>query len=400
MYLTLLGAAAGVTTIPAFSPGVVDWKGRVRPTATNSVVFDWVGSAFAFTVTGGSYVVATVNQSRLHGITKFRVFDTTAYAAGQPIAELCLHPIHADYILAGSLPTSINTTVTVVNNQDWPSSYEVELLSLTTDGIFLPLSSGSVVPQMRRMEFIGDSITAATNLRRPSGDPAYGIPQAPDFGGGHVGASTDNNDYPLSYMSQLCTALDANCSTIATGGKGLVSNCCGNSTSSGAAFWGTTMPDTYRSLLGTDSQYPMTPSMDFEAHGAPDAVVINLGTNDYYGCAHWSPTDDACGPHFWALFATTYVELMENITTYWKKPNIHFFAAAGPMLGPNTTMFEAIESAQAMGAAQGLNVTFLNIEGCSPAGGRCDGTAHHPGPLGHKRMYELAYNPIKRAMGW
>ena len=133
-------------------------------------------------------------------------------------------------------------TVTIMNDQEWATGGVVTLLSLTSDGVFVP----PVLPKTmsaRRMVFIGDSITAGTNLRRPIGDPAYGIPIAPS-----TPISGIMDDYPLTYQAQLCQVLTyslrshisiqadsvrwqafgANCSTIAYGGKGMYKNCCDN----------------------------------------------------------------------------------------------------------------------------------------------------------------------------
>lgn len=118
------------------------------------------------------------------------------------------------------------------------------LISLSTDGTFVTPQIQPTVAT-RRIEFVGDSITAATNLRRPAGDPAFGIPQAPTCGDSGL-----YSDYPLSYMAQLCQAFGANCSTIAWGGKGMFKNCCDQST---------TMPEYFQQRLAFENGHSFEP---------------------------------------------------------------------------------------------------------------------------------------------
>ena len=73
----------------------------------------------------------------------------------------------------------------------------IRLVSLETDGIF---QKSHLAPTMktRHIEFVGDSITAATNLRRPHGDPAFGIPAKGSCADGGL-----YSDYTLSYEAQV-----------------------------------------------------------------------------------------------------------------------------------------------------------------------------------------------------
>jgi hypothetical protein len=95
------------------------------------------------------------------------------------------------------------------------------LLSLTTDVAFVPAGPAP----SRVLHFLGDSITAATNVR---GGFAGCADYAPGF----------ESDYSSSWAGILCGFFGASCSTIAIGGKGLVKNCCGDT--------GQTVPDYYQ----------------------------------------------------------------------------------------------------------------------------------------------------------
>ena len=114
-----------------------------------------------------------------------------------PANEVSLDPSMTTYLLAAGLGGSTRT-LTVYNNQS-PSYMKsaIRLVSLETDGMF-QMSQLAPTMKTRHIEFVGDSITAATNLRRPHGDPAFGIPAKGPCGDGGL-----YSDYPLSYEAQV-----------------------------------------------------------------------------------------------------------------------------------------------------------------------------------------------------
>ena len=213
----------------AFSPGKVEWQGRVAVRDSDgAVTFDWLGSQFAVTLNGSSLLAKFDTATLKKGAhVKLRTFVTKPeHKPGHapPVPRLDLYPLpHSEVVLNPEVGTYVlasglnnGATVWVYNNQS-PSYMQqsLTLLSLSTDGVF---AAPQIAPTTatRRIEFVGDSITAATNLRRPRGDPEYGIPEAPTCGDYGL-----FSDYPLSYMALLCQAFGANCSTIAWGGKGM-----------------------------------------------------------------------------------------------------------------------------------------------------------------------------------
>jgi len=131
---------------------------------------------------------------------------------------------------------------------------DIGYVSFRTDGDFINITSYN--RNTRRLVIIGDSITAACAL--------VAFPPAPcsDTTGWQ-------SDYTLSYGHLLCNNFSANCTSIAVSGKGLIANCCDQ---------GPTMPDYF---LQTEYGNPQN-GWNFLAEGAPQGVVINLGTNDFY----------------------------------------------------------------------------------------------------------------------
>jgi hypothetical protein len=121
--------------------------------------YDWPGVSFNIGVTG-TYLKATFDTSKTDASThtKLRVFLTDG---GYPLPanEISLHPLMKDYLLAAGLSGGTRT-LSVYNNQS-PSYMKgsIKLVSLSTDGKF---TEPQLAPTMksRRLEFIGDSITA------------------------------------------------------------------------------------------------------------------------------------------------------------------------------------------------------------------------------------------------
>jgi len=238
------GPPLAPTTIPAFSPGLTEYQGRVavgKPgLPADSVSWDWLGSQVSVTLNGSSHLTATfapvTRMVRLRSFASFGAAPPNGTDAAScanwsyvmahrsscgtmgtptlyPLSEIVLLPSIATYAI-GVWPRQA-VTVTIMNDQEWATGGVVTLLSLASDGAFVqPVLPPTMAT--RRMVFVGDSITAGTNLRRPVGDAAFGIPMAPA-----TPISSIMNDYPLTYQAQLCQAFGANCSTIAYGGKGM-----------------------------------------------------------------------------------------------------------------------------------------------------------------------------------
>ena len=88
---------------------------------------------------------------------------------------------------------------------------------------------------------------------------------------------------------------------------------------------------------------------------------------------------------------------MVNVTKWYQKPDIKFFAGVGPItLDYLNATTAAVSSAQKLG----LNVTLVDMQACQKGGGGCQGCASHPGISGHKKMYEMTYDAMKSVMGW
>jgi hypothetical protein len=171
----------------------------------------------------------------------------------------------------------------------------------------------------------------------------------------------------------------------------------------------------------------------------PDALVINLGTNDF---------DHDSGPAWEANFTSTFIDFVVcplpscllvqegggrspvvlplhtapshirthmrgpaalvmppspprvrafsqvNATRYYDTTDIHFFIGQGPM-NDGAPLYNCLQNVIANVTAQGLHASFLDMRG--PATDGCNG---HPGRRGHYEMFEMAQPQIATAMGW
>ena len=159
----------------------------------------------------------------------------------------------------------------------------------------------------RRVEFLGDSITCGfCNLCR---NPPF--PNATGYA---------LESYYDSWAHLTCARLGADCHTVAWSGYGMVENCCGGNT---------TLPMVYNRTLGSDSgsvwnfaaQTEPTPAGQ-SAWAAPQAVVVNLGTNDFF--------DRHKMPHLAEAYKREYLALLNFIdSNYGQRP--YYFLACGPM---------------------------------------------------------------------
>lgn len=341
--------------------------------------FDWPNTMI-LSVTDAATVSATLTATKW---CRFRAWFYSAAggvsdARWAPMSWFWVSPGTNTYVLASGLfQANIDDSgeaITIVlaksseadynggNETDWRVT--VESFALPEGGAFVanadpPLRGLPLVD--RRLEFIGDSITAS-----------YGI-------GGFAPCTARpwNQEAARSYPQLICSALEAECHVQSWSGRGLVKNY-------DLEEPGTHMPEierrTWASVVGS-------PEWDF-AKWVPQAVWINLGTND------------ACCNRVWPVpgYQEAYVELIMNITKrYASAPGgVEIFAAFGPM----TSKFEPqLRAAAALATSQGAKVTVVDQSTVfsQPETIGCSG---HPSSIGHQLMAESGVAAIANALGW
>jgi lysophospholipase L1-like esterase len=223
----------------------------------------------------------------------------------------------------------------------------------------------------RKLEFIGDSITAG-----------YGV-----LGTNPCNDDGDVNDAYESYAGQTARALGASFVGIAFSGKGAYQDANGNTTTTGNP------PDPELPAL-----YPRTwennSGSTYNFATPVDAVVINLGTNDYN--QGYDPTN----------FVSAYEGLVATVRSHY--PNAYILLIDGPLLSNNypfTNAYDQLDTdlGKILTHFKNLNDTNMDvlevpIQGdCSEITCGCD---EHPTVSEDQSISVLIANKIKAAKGW
>jgi hypothetical protein len=223
--------------------------------------------------------------------------------------------------------------------------------------------TGKIAPpskprRQHRIEFIGDSITAGMCNLCTSGNPA----------------NYTMESFALSWPTVMCETIGAECSTVAISGYGLVSNCCDKT---GPVH----MPEVWKRTVATRPTGGSN-AWDF-SNWVPDALVVNLGTNDFME------------PRHHGNYVPAYIELIKAAHGYYGD-GLNAFLACGPMSSSYCPEVHAvIGNLTAMGIkAHFLDQTpFLN----GTFGHRC---CKHPSAGVDAAMGKYGAEFIAKTLGW
>jgi len=326
----------------------VRWLGRVDTTSEPTHPrFAWSGSGFVarFSGTSLSAALAITGPATL--------FKAVVDGTPQP-AFTATGGGTTSNVLASGLAAGVHT-VELYRQTEGPQG-EARLVSLTVgDGDLMDPPAGA----SRLLEFIGDSITCG-----------YGV----------LGALGDMDCFPTeshwdTYAAIAGRALGAEVSTIAASGIGIVRNYGGEMTS--------TMPMLYKRAVTNAA----APEWDF--HVEPQAVVINLGTNDISN-GKGDPGD---------AFRDTYRTLLETIRAEY--PHTVIVCIIAPLLngGDLTTIGRHIQDAvDARRAAGDTKVEFFNQIPAQTANKYA--CQYHPNVAENMTMADLLVGELKAKLGW
>lgn len=217
---------------------------------------------------------------------------------------------------------------------------------------------GDSVPT-RRVEVIGDSISAG-----------YGNEGTLPC---QFSAATEN--HYLSYGAISARRLQAELYTEAWSGIGMLRN--NDGTTAG------TMPQLYPRTLPERA----TSRWDFSKF-APDAVVINLGTNDF---GMGDPS---------VAFQNTYTEFVRDLRGHY--PAARFFLAVGPMLGGAqytlaSGYLRGVIAARADAGDKNLTLLELGTQDMAADGVGCD---YHPSLKTHQKMADKMTAALRADLAW
>lgn len=244
---------------------------------------------------------------------------------------------------------------------------EASLGTITISGITTNGSFRTYVAPTRKIEIIGDSITVG-----------YGLD-------GNTSTCTNTaaiEDNPKTYGALAAKSLNASYSMIAYSGIGLTRNY----QTDGSPL----IPELWTRYGETDADNSYT----FPANATPDAVVINIGTNDF----NYLGQRDPINPD---TFEAAYTKFILTIQTHY--PNAHFFLMTSPLLSDtyptaadaqHTTQSNALKSViSQLGSAKVHLVDW-------PTQGADVGCDYHPNAATHAAEAPVLAAAIRSALGW
>ena len=239
----------------------------------------------------------------------------------------------------------------------------ITINDVTTDGML----SKSVAPK-RQIEIIGDSISVG-----------YGLD-------GVLGCSNTAalQDAPLTYGALAAESLAADYSIIAWSGKGITRNY-----PTGGVDTSPLMPELYTRYGANDADNTYT----YPSSWNPQAIVINLGTNDF---AYQGQRDP--------LNATTYTNAMvafvKTLRTHY--PNAYYFLMNSPLLSDTyPTAQDAQKTTQTNALKAAISQLGSKIQLVDwPTQGSDVGCDYHPNAATHAKEAPILASAIKSALGW
>jgi len=338
------------------SSGIIDaddpalqYIGRFSFADPKRVLFDWPGVCIRARFEGTRCAL----RLRDHG-------NEYALVVDQRAPTVLVTDTSEVYTVASGLSDSMPHTITIQKRTE-PLVGRGEFMGLILDRGKHLLPPGPRPD--RRIEFIGNSITCG-----------YGD-EGPDTNC-HFSPETENAG--MSYAAMSSRALNAECFLISYSGRGVVRN------------YGdphTTSQDPMPALYGRTCFFDSTTKWDFSAW-IPQAVVINLGTNDF----STEPYPDSL------VFQNAYGELIHRVRAQY--PGVTMFCVCGPMIGePCARYIERVVRREQERLKRNTDVYYVQIEKSrlSDADWGCD---HHPNILGMSKMADILVPAIRLRMNW
>jgi len=324
--------------------------GRFDQSKPDAPVFAWPGTAIALRFTGTAIGV-TLTDGGSNSSNGYNVFEVVLDGKH---TVLTLQPGMKKYALGSGLAAGAHDLLLYRRT-------EASFKETTFNGFDVASSAylpASPVPT-RRLEVIGDSISAG-----------YG-----NEGVNPCAFTSATENHYLSYEALAARALNAELYTEAWSGIGMLRN-----------YEGTTsdvMPDRYPRTLPERG----TSSWDF-GRFVPDAVVINLGTNDF---AKGDPG---------VAFQSAYLKFVSDLRVHY--PSARFFLALGPMLSsadyPKASSYlKAVIAERATAGDKNLTLLEFGLQDATADGLGCD---YHPSLKTHQKMADKLQAALEADLAW
>jgi len=383
---TNCGATTILPATPEFgaaSPRVV---GRADQSEPGKMRFAWSGTQVTARFTGSSIAMQIVSHRQPIAATDAPISDPTAYTVvidDRAPTKVDVTQFQTVYPLANDLPTDREHEITVHRNVEAELGVADFLgFTLSEGAAFLP---AKIYP--RRIEIIGDSITC--------GFGNEGANASCEF------STTTENNY-LAYGAIAGRALSAEVTTVCYSGRGVSRNNTGATEDTMPVLYRYTVPrasldegareGATRCENAVGGVIPADPSCYAFNQAPPHAVVIALGTNDWF-----------LGVPDLGTFQTAYRDLIAFVRS--KYPEAHIFCALSPLLSdaaegrPRETTRKMIQNVVgAFNAANDIRVYSMEfLEQDNRNGLGCSG---HPNLVTHARLAEQLVGAIRTKLCW
>ena len=348
-------AADGGVSSDIISAGV-RWVGRVDISTPDQPRFAWSGSGLVARVSGATIAVRLTTQNSSDPIYFQPVID------GTPAPRFPVPTGDQTITVASGLP-AVPHTVEIYRETE--GKFGFSIFKGFSQGTLLDAPAGSG----RMVEIVGDSISAGYGNLGSEQHPNGG----PDPTGGCVFTTQTESAY-MAYGAQVARALDADVSVLAASGWGAYRDNLGNLNN--------VLSTVYSNTLGTQSSPP------WSFVRKPQAVVINLGTNDF------ALSDPGA-----TNFENAYTNLLMTIRS--KYPDAYIFCALGPLMGgtglasARSDIQAVIASANARGDSK---VRFIEFPPENTTLGT--GCQYHPNVAEDSIMAGMLAPAIRTALGW
>ncbi|OGS24910.1 MAG: hypothetical protein A2297_03680, partial [Elusimicrobia bacterium RIFOXYB2_FULL_48_7] len=346
--LLLASVAWCQVTITPDDPNI-QYFGRVNFSNPQKPVFDWEGVYFKAVFEGTSCGVKFEDQ----GTNYFDIFiDGALWANTGPIA--------GNVTYTGVQGLSNSTHTILVSRRSETNNGTGTAFA----GFVLDSGSSLAIPParpIRRMEFVGDSITAGYGAEAVSTE-AY--------------TNAKTNAY-LTYAALTARNFNAEYSLIARSGRGMIRN-----NGELGPVSAQPMPSYYEQTQVRVSSN----NWDFAASQA-DAVLITLGTNDFSGNSSYWPDK--------TTFETAYIQFVQKVRV--KYPAAHIFCTSFSTMKSTCTLY--IEEVANLFISSGdARVHYASMEYTliSPD----DIGSGHPNASGHIKMANALIPIVAAATGW
>jgi len=320
------------------------WLGRVDAASST---FAWSGSGLVATVSGTQIAVSLDN-------------------VGATLLQPVIDGVPTERILAASGRSEVTLAQGLTEGEHTVELYR-ETESMMGSTHFLGFTAGTVTGAPayggRLIEVIGDSISC--------GYGNLGSVVHPPWDSG-CGYTVETQSAYQAYSAQLARLLGAEASIVCRSGWGMYRGGDGNTSS--------TLPSLFDRALGEQS------SVTWGFQRQPEAVLINLGTND-------SNTNAGGDPG--VAFETSGIDFVATVRA--RYPRSWIFLTIGTMTGEPMLTTMNTHIANIVTAAGDPKVSALNLTTQDVSTTGCD---FHPNVAEDTRIAGALADPIRVKLGW